>query len=30
MTREIAEAMQEDNPVSSTKTLDEAIDDLKI
>ena len=30
MTREIAEAMQEDNPTSTMKSLDDAIDDLKI
>jgi hypothetical protein len=30
MSRDMAEAMQEDNPTATTKTLDEAIDDLKI
>lgn len=30
MSPEIAEAMQEDNPTAAMKTLDEAIDDLKI
>jgi predicted RNA-binding protein YlqC (UPF0109 family) len=30
MSRDIAEAMQEDNLASAPKTLDEAIDDLKI
>ena len=30
MSREMSEAMKEDNPVATTKTLDEAIDDLKI
>jgi predicted RNA-binding protein YlqC (UPF0109 family) len=30
MTREMSEAMKEDNPVAETKTLDQAIEDLKI
>jgi len=30
MNREMSDAMQEDNPVSETKSLDQAIDDLKI
>jgi predicted RNA-binding protein YlqC (UPF0109 family) len=30
MSPEIAEAMQEDNPTAAMKTLDQAIDDLKI
>lgn len=30
MTSEMAEAMREDNPVSTPKSLDEAIEDLKI
>lgn len=30
MSPEIAEAMQEDNPTEAMKTLDQAIDDLKI
>ena len=30
MNSEVAEAMKEDNPVEETKSLDEAIDDLKI
>ena len=30
MSQEMAEAMQEDNPVSTPKSLDEAIEDLKI
>ncbi|MCA9357950.1 KH domain-containing protein [Candidatus Kaiserbacteria bacterium] len=30
MSREMADAMQEDNPAAAPKSLDEAIDDLKI
>lgn len=30
MSREMSEAMKEDNPVVETKTLDQAIDDLRI
>lgn len=30
MSREMSEAMQEDNPASTMKSLDQAIDDLKI
>jgi uncharacterized protein len=30
MSREMSEAMKEDNPVSETKSLDQAIEDLKI
>jgi len=30
MNRDMAEAMQEDNPTEETKSLDQAIDDLKI
>lgn len=30
MSREMSEVMKEDNPVAETKTLDQAIDDLKI
>ena len=30
MSREMSEAMKEDNPVAETKTLDQAIEDLKI
>lgn len=30
LSHEMSEAMQEDNPASAEKTLDEAIDDLKI
>ncbi len=30
MTQEMSEAMREDNPVSTPKSLDEAIEDLKI
>jgi len=30
LSREMSEAMQEDNPAVTEKTLDEAIDDLKI
>lgn len=30
MGREMSDAMQEDNPVSEAKSLDQAIDDLKI
>jgi uncharacterized protein len=30
MSREMSEAMKEDNPVAETKTLDQAIDDLRI
>lgn len=30
MGREMADAMTEDNPMATTKTLDEAIEDLKI
>jgi uncharacterized protein len=30
MSREMADAMREDNPVSETKSLDQAIEDLRI
>jgi hypothetical protein len=30
MSREMSEAMKEDNPVAETKSLDQAIEDLKI
>jgi uncharacterized protein len=30
MSREMSEAMREDNPVSETKSLDQAIEDLRI
>ena len=30
MTREMSEAMQEDNPATEPKSLDQAIEDLKI
>jgi hypothetical protein len=30
MSREMSEAMKEDNPVAETKSLDQAIEDLRI